>query len=144
MCPQVNKLITDGKLQHNGHQVTRSDGQTIRCLPEESILEALNCEGKVPITHFIKYELSEDEKTETEDEAYAFPVERVTRNSTQGRQERFKEVFPPGQSKNIRKTNDKDKGKDKVPNVPAKKAKTQAKPKSTQPTLVAGTKPIGK
>jgi hypothetical protein len=54
MCPQVNKLITDGKLQHNGCQVTRSDGQTIRCLPEESILEALNCEDKVPVTHFIK------------------------------------------------------------------------------------------
>jgi hypothetical protein len=89
-------------------------------------------------------QLSENEETDTEDEAYAFPVERVTRNSTQGRQERFKEVFPPGQSKNLRKSNEKDKGKDKVPTTPAKKAETQAKPKSTQPTPVTKTKPVNK
>ncbi|KAG2737678.1 hypothetical protein P692DRAFT_201812621, partial [Suillus brevipes Sb2] len=138
VCPQVNKLISD-------------------------VLEALNREDKVPVTHFIKVNsggtqshsarkeikskesrtayiedyLSEDEETDTEDEAYAFPVERVTRNSTQGRQERFKEVFPHGQSKNLRKSNEKDKGKDKVPT-------TQAKPKSTQPTPVTKTKPVNK
>jgi hypothetical protein len=63
-------------------------------------------------------ESSEDKKTDTEDEAYAFPVERVAQNSTQGRQERFKEVFPPGQSKNLRKSHEKDKGKNKVPTIP--------------------------
>ncbi|KAG1773722.1 hypothetical protein EV702DRAFT_1200855 [Suillus placidus] len=92
-----------------------------------------------------RYEESDDEETDTEDdEAYAFPVERVTRNSTHGRRERFEEVFPHGQSKNLKKLNDKDKGKDKVPTSPAKKAEPQAKPKSTQPTPDVKTKPVKK
>jgi hypothetical protein len=148
VCPQVTKLILNSKLQCSARgQLIRLDGRSIRRLPEESVLEALNREDKVPVIHFIKvnsgktqshsaheknkskesrpayiedymssdtddidsdnstdrYELSEDEETDTEDEAYAFPVERVTRNST-------KEVFPP----------------------------------STQPTLVTKTKPINK
>jgi hypothetical protein len=186
-CPPVNKLISEGKVQHSARgQIIRPDGRSIRRLPEGSILEAFTREEKVPVTHFIKVnnedtssyskckenqesrsayiedyvssdtedfdsdnssdgnELSDEKETETDDEAYAFPVERVTRNSTQGRQERFKEVFPPGQSKTTRKTNEKDKGKERVPTIPAKKAEAQAKPKSTQPTPVTKTKPVNK
>ncbi|KIK32935.1 hypothetical protein CY34DRAFT_18704 [Suillus luteus UH-Slu-Lm8-n1] len=105
---------------------------------------SIHCPASLSDNSINRYEESEEDETDTEDEAYAFPVERVTRNSTQGRQERFKEVFPPGQSKNLRKSNDKDKGKEKVPTIPAKKAETQVKPKSTQPTPVTKAKPVNK
>ncbi|KAG1866760.1 hypothetical protein F4604DRAFT_1928058 [Suillus subluteus] len=59
------------------------------------------------------FEELEDDESDTN--LYAFPIERTTRNSTQGRQERFDNVFPPAQNKGLKRPSEQQGGRENAP-----------------------------
>jgi hypothetical protein len=92
---------------------------------------------KDTITETTESEIETYLQSETsEDENRVYPVERTTRNSTQGRQERYDKVFPPRDGKNLGKTYEKDKKKDFAPRKVPTKEINHPKAVTPEPTPV--------
>jgi hypothetical protein len=107
------------------------------------MLSALSMKRKRSSVYIEEYKSSEEQGTKTEisekeegtflecesseDEYHIYPVERTMQNSTQGRQDRYEQVFPPGQAKSAKKVDEKDKGKENIPKSPPSVSHPKAK-----------------
>ncbi|KAG2036322.1 hypothetical protein BDR03DRAFT_983100 [Suillus americanus] len=85
-------------------------------------------------------EEAHSEDNSSEDKYCIYSVERTMRSSTQGRQERYDKVFPPSQGQALKKTDEKDKGKENTPKSPPSGNLNRAKGQSTEPTHIPKSK----
>ncbi|KAG1723336.1 hypothetical protein EDB19DRAFT_1834640 [Suillus lakei] len=62
--PQLTKLVGEGKLTRIGRgKVARPDGRPVRRMPEETVVEAINREDKMPTSHFIRIDDKDTQNT---------------------------------------------------------------------------------
>ena len=120
VCPKLIKLQADGKIIRNSKgQVRHPNGDLVRRMPEESLIEAFKRETKGPASHFVSvgkpndtdtFSSSHEETDESTDESifampayegtndddyYVYPVERGIKSTVKGRHERFDGVYLP-------------------------------------------------
>lgn len=92
---------------------------------DESVIETTESEKETYL---------ESEASEAEYRVY--PVERTTRNSTKGRQERYDKVFPPKEGRNLGKADERVKERDNAPRNPVAREIKRPKGKTAEPTPV--------